>query len=213
MLRSLVPRLFAPARHNQARLFSAQPASSPATRAPSEPLQPSTSTSETLSQGQSENVDPSKPLRPYHVPRNSRGSIPVYSQIRNHTKYFILLRDVQGNVEVRISRALRLSSCADLHPPSRACLPICLDTPPAPLTPATHILTRPPATSPAALPRHLHPTRLVQALMHDLQTSLFPQGSEEAARLKISLDRRQRIVLSGGRWKNQVVEWLVQRGF
>lgn len=38
---------------------------------------------------------------PYYVPRNTRGSLPVYSDIRNNgTKILVLIRNVEGNVEV-----------------------------------------------------------------------------------------------------------------
>jgi large subunit ribosomal protein L49 len=39
---------------------------------------------------------------PYYVPRNSRGSLPVYTDIRNGgTRRLVLIRNVQGNVQVR----------------------------------------------------------------------------------------------------------------
>jgi large subunit ribosomal protein L49 len=39
---------------------------------------------------------------PYYVPRNSRGSLPVYSDIRNNgTRILLLIRNVEGSVEVR----------------------------------------------------------------------------------------------------------------
>ena len=43
------------------------------------------------------------PVRyPYYVPRNSQGSLPVYSDIRNNgTRILVLIRNVEGNVEVR----------------------------------------------------------------------------------------------------------------
>lgn len=38
---------------------------------------------------------------PYYVPRNARGSLPVYSDIRNNgTRVLVLIRNVEGNVEV-----------------------------------------------------------------------------------------------------------------
>lgn len=40
---------------------------------------------------------------PYHVPRNTRGSIPVYTDIRNAgTRNLTLIRNVQGNTDVRV---------------------------------------------------------------------------------------------------------------
>ncbi|KAI9064298.1 hypothetical protein FKP32DRAFT_1570515 [Trametes sanguinea] len=53
----------------------------------------------------------------------------------------------------------------------------------------------------------------VPALVQDLKNTLFPEGSEEAARLKITTDRQQRVVISGGRWKKEIIAWLVKRGF
>lgn len=39
----------------------------------------------------------------YYVPRNSRGSLPVYSDIRNNgTRILVLIRNVEGNIEVRL---------------------------------------------------------------------------------------------------------------
>lgn len=38
---------------------------------------------------------------PYVVPRNSRGSLPVYSDIRNGgTRYLVLVKNVHGNITV-----------------------------------------------------------------------------------------------------------------
>ncbi|KAI0336401.1 hypothetical protein GY45DRAFT_1238299 [Cubamyces sp. BRFM 1775] len=88
---------------------------------------------------------------PYRVRRNTRGSIPVYTDIRNGgTRYLVLIRNVEGSVD---------------------------------------------------------------SLVQDLQTSLFPAGSAEAERMKISTNRQRHLVLSGGRWKNDVIRWLVNRGF
>jgi len=44
-------------------------------------------------------IETSKP--PYFIQRNSRGSIPVYTDIRNAgTRYLVLIRNVEGNVNV-----------------------------------------------------------------------------------------------------------------
>jgi Mitochondrial large subunit ribosomal protein (Img2) len=45
---------------------------------------------------------PSSPhLQKYIVPRNSRGSLPVYSDVRNGgTRYLISIRNVEGNIKV-----------------------------------------------------------------------------------------------------------------
>ncbi|KAH0830395.1 ribosomal protein L49/IMG2 [Lanmaoa asiatica] len=41
----------------------------------------------------------SKPLTPYFVRRNSRGSLPVYSDVRNgRTRYLVQIRNVDGRV-------------------------------------------------------------------------------------------------------------------
>lgn len=39
---------------------------------------------------------------PYHVLRNSQGSLPVYSDIRNQgSKYLLQVRNIEGDVDVR----------------------------------------------------------------------------------------------------------------
>lgn len=50
-------------------------------------------------------------------------------------------------------------------------------------------------------------------LAKDLADSLFENGSREASKLKIEITRSRNLVISGGRWKNQVVEWLMGKGF
>ncbi|KAI0094000.1 mitochondrial large subunit ribosomal protein-domain-containing protein [Irpex rosettiformis] len=35
---------------------------------------------------------------PYFVPRNTQGSIPVFTDYRNHNRVFTLVRNVEGNV-------------------------------------------------------------------------------------------------------------------
>ena len=43
----------------------------------------------------------STPRRPYFIPRNTRGSLPVYSDVRNGgTRYLISVRNVEGNIKV-----------------------------------------------------------------------------------------------------------------
>ena len=37
---------------------------------------------------------------PYFVPRNTLGSIPVYTDIRNQNRYLTLIRNVEGDVQV-----------------------------------------------------------------------------------------------------------------
>ena len=44
---------------------------------------------------------PAQQLHPYFIPRNTRGNLPVYTDIRNGgTRYLVLLRNVDGNVNV-----------------------------------------------------------------------------------------------------------------
>ncbi|TFK29777.1 hypothetical protein FA15DRAFT_663038 [Coprinopsis marcescibilis] len=52
----------------------------------------------------------------------------------------------------------------------------------------------------------------VNALADDLSQSLFKAGSAEARRVKIRTNH-QHVVISGGRWKQDVVEWLKNKGF
>ncbi|KAF8228938.1 hypothetical protein L208DRAFT_1289038 [Tricholoma matsutake] len=88
---------------------------------------------------------------PYFIPRNTRGSLPVYTDIRNGgTRYLVLIRNVDGN---------------------------------------TNILAK------------------------DLANTLFRQNTPEASRLKIESIRSKNLVISGGRWKINVIEWLKERGF
>ncbi|EMD38487.1 hypothetical protein CERSUDRAFT_82754 [Gelatoporia subvermispora B] len=88
---------------------------------------------------------------PYYIPRNSRGSMPVYTDIRNgSTKHLTLIRNVEGNID---------------------------------------------------------------ALATELRQGLFSPGTPEAERMKIQTIRSKHVVLSGGLWKNEVVRWLVKKGF
>ncbi|KAF9001916.1 mitochondrial large subunit ribosomal protein-domain-containing protein [Cyathus striatus] len=50
-------------------------------------------------------------------------------------------------------------------------------------------------------------------LADELARTLFPRKTSEASRMKIEIVRSKNLVISGGRWKNQVVEWLKQKGF
>ncbi|EIM90221.1 uncharacterized protein STEHIDRAFT_52267 [Stereum hirsutum FP-91666 SS1] len=93
-----------------------------------------------------------KPVQhPYFLDRNSRGSLPVYTEIRAQgAKHTVLIRNVEGNI---------------------------------------------------------------RALADDLASSLFPPASPEAERLKIQIVRSKHLVLSGGRWKMDVMDWLKRKGF
>lgn len=77
--------------------------------------------------------------------------------------------------------------------------------------------THPRADIPARRVDHAHaiaqqPSPL-QALADDLARTLFPKGSSEAKRLAVQANNNRHLILTGGRWKNDVVRWLVQRGF
>lgn len=85
----------------------------------------------------------------YFVRRNTRGSIPVYTDIRMQ-KHLVLIRNVEGNTE---------------------------------------------------------------DLARDIKATLFPPGTPEAERLKVDTVRGRHIVLSGGFFKTQVVQWLQSKGF
>jgi len=87
---------------------------------------------------------------PYYVPRNSRGSLPVYSDIRNNgTRILVLIRNVEGNVE---------------------------------------------------------------KLAEDVTQALLDKGSPNVTGMKVVVKSRQ-LVLQGGYWKNDVMEWLASKGF
>jgi len=53
----------------------------------------------------------------------------------------------------------------------------------------------------------------MQALAEDLSRSLFEQDSDAATRLKIQISQSKHLIITGGRWKNEVVEWLKKEGF
>lgn len=53
----------------------------------------------------------------------------------------------------------------------------------------------------------------VQLLAKDLSTTLFERDSPEASRFKIEIVRSKNLILSGGHWKNDVIEWLKKKGF
>jgi large subunit ribosomal protein L49 len=52
-----------------------------------------------------------------------------------------------------------------------------------------------------------------QALVKDLAETLFPVGSSEADRMRIQVVRSKHLVITGGRWKYKVMEWLAHKGF
>jgi len=51
------------------------------------------------------------------------------------------------------------------------------------------------------------------ALRNDLLTSLFPRGSQEQSQLSISISPAKHLILSGGKWKHAVADWLKRNGF
>jgi large subunit ribosomal protein L49 len=53
----------------------------------------------------------------------------------------------------------------------------------------------------------------VNALTTDLKKTLFKPDSPEARRLKIETRQQRHVVLSGGKWKREVFEWLKARGY
>ena len=70
-------------------------------------------------------VSQQSPPAPYSIARNSRGSLPVYSDIRNGgTRYLVLIKNIRGNIHVRpptafLSPSLSISLYMDLHSFSR----------------------------------------------------------------------------------------------
>ncbi|KAG5645906.1 hypothetical protein DXG03_005053 [Asterophora parasitica] len=88
---------------------------------------------------------------PYFIPRNTRGNLPVYTDVRNGgTRYQVLVRNVDGNAD---------------------------------------------------------------ALARELRHKLFPVDSPEATRINIEIVRSKNLVITGGLWKNNVVEFLKEKGF
>ncbi|KAF8630427.1 hypothetical protein AX15_002975 [Amanita polypyramis BW_CC] len=88
---------------------------------------------------------------PYFISRNTRGNLPVYTDIRNGgTRYLLLIRNVDGNANL---------------------------------------------------------------LAKDLTGSLFERNTPESQRMKIEIVRGKSLVITGGRWKNRIVEWLKAKGF
>jgi large subunit ribosomal protein L49 len=51
-----------------------------------------------------------------------------------------------------------------------------------------------------------------QTLAEDLTSGLLEKGSPNATRMKVMVKQRQ-LVLQGGYWKNDVMEWLIAKGF
>ncbi|CAL1704337.1 unnamed protein product [Somion occarium] len=53
----------------------------------------------------------------------------------------------------------------------------------------------------------------INSLVQDLQRDLFPAGSPEAERLKIETRRSRHLYIQGGRWRQNIVDWLQAKGF
>lgn len=88
---------------------------------------------------------------PYFVRRNTRGSLPVYTDIRNGgTRYLVQIRNVEGQAQV---------------------------------------------------------------LANQLKASLFEPNSPAAARLGVRVHDQRHIIITGGRWKVDVMAWLLNKGF
>ncbi|KAK7693324.1 hypothetical protein QCA50_002892 [Cerrena zonata] len=52
----------------------------------------------------------------------------------------------------------------------------------------------------------------ISTLAQDLQRELFPAGSPEAEYLKVNIRRNRHIDIHGGRWRQQVTDWLQAKG-
>ena len=52
-----------------------------------------------------------------------------------------------------------------------------------------------------------------QHLARDLKQTLFQPDSPEAAKIKIDTVKNRHVVLSGGHYKEHVVQWLKAKGF
>ncbi|KAF5330913.1 hypothetical protein D9619_005849 [Psilocybe cf. subviscida] len=53
----------------------------------------------------------------------------------------------------------------------------------------------------------------VNALAKDLREALFPADSHAAEKVKIQQNHSKHITIIGGRWRNDVFEWLKAKGF
>lgn len=113
-------------------------------------------------------IQPLAVRNPYFVRRNSRGSLPVYSDIRNGgTRYLIQIRNVEGRVNV-----------SSFFSPFSFSFP--------------------------------HP---IQSLAQDLKQSLLHPDSPHAQRLSVKVQHQRHIILSGGRFKRDILAWLTAKGF
>ncbi len=52
---------------------------------------------------------------------------------------------------------------------------------------------------------------VVQALAKELSHTLFPTSS--ASKLKVQVNFGKHVIVTGGHWKSEVMQWLKTRGF
>jgi large subunit ribosomal protein L49 len=52
-----------------------------------------------------------------------------------------------------------------------------------------------------------------QKLGEDLSASLYESGLSEKSGIKMEVSRSRHLIIHGGKWKNHILEWLVQKGF
>lgn len=147
---------------------------------------------------------------PYYIPRNTQGSIPVYTDYRNHNRVLTLIRNVEGNVDV--SPSLQQISCSIKYDVTL------LQMHKSIIGSAIFVCswctcsadTLPVSSFRLSLRNFLF---YVQALVDDLTRALFEPGSSEAARLKVTISRGRHVALQGGNWKREVMKWLEAKGF
>lgn len=56
------------------------------------------------------------------------------------------------------------------------------------------------------------PIIFLQQLAQDVRAALLEKGSPNATRMRVTVKARQ-LILQGGFWKNDIMEWLISRGF
>ncbi|KAI0341844.1 hypothetical protein BDW22DRAFT_1332221 [Trametopsis cervina] len=101
-MRKTIALTLQPALRSRSRCYSTLPASSSTTASTDAPA-PNTATDATAAGEGAETAKTRAVKYPYFVPRNSQGSIPVYTDYRNHNKVVTLIRNVEGNLDALIS--------------------------------------------------------------------------------------------------------------
>ncbi|OCB84189.1 hypothetical protein A7U60_g8865 [Sanghuangporus baumii] len=138
----------------------------------------------------------------YFISRNTRGSLPVYTDTRNGgTRYLVLVRNIRGNIHVRVPFHFNTSpfvSHSMIFLPGSFSLRFALLL-------LVHYYV--------CLDYIGNGNNTIQSLRDDLASSLFPANSEQAARLKAEIARPDTLVVTGGRWKHDVMDWLRRKGF